>query len=61
VVTAVDASAVQRRAQAAGVPLTRLGATGGTVLAVANERPLPVADLAARFEGWFPAYMTGPA
>jgi phosphoribosylformylglycinamidine synthase len=61
VVTAVDASAVLRRAQAAGVPLTRLGATGGTVLAVANERPLPVADLAARFEGWFPAYMTGPA
>ena len=61
VVTAVDASAVLRRAQAAGVPLTRLGAIGGTVLAVANERPLPVADLAARFEGWFPAYMTGPA
>ena len=61
VVTAVDASAVLRRAHAAGVPLTRLGATGGTVLAVANERPLPVADLAARFEGWFPAYMTGPA
>ncbi len=61
VVTAVDASAVLRRAQAAGVPLTRLGATGGTVLAVANERPLPVADLAAQFEGWFPAYMTGPA
>jgi len=61
VVTAVDASAVLRRAHAAGVPLTRVGATGGTVLAVANERPLPVADLAARFEGWFPAYMTGPA
>jgi phosphoribosylformylglycinamidine synthase len=61
VVTAVDASAVLRRAQAAGVPLTRLGATGGTVLAVANERPLPVADLTAQFEGWFPAYMTGPA
>jgi len=61
VVTAPDAEAIARRAQAAGVPLTRLGATGGKILAIANERPLPIADLAAQFEGWLPAYMTGPA
>ena len=49
------------RAQAAGVPLARLGATGGKVLAVANERPLPITDLVAQFETWLPAYMTGAA
>jgi phosphoribosylformylglycinamidine synthase len=61
VVTAADADAIARRAQTAGVALTRLGATGGKVLAIANERPLPIADLAAQFEAWLPAYMTGPA
>ena len=39
VLTAKDAGAVMRRAQAAGVPLTQIGATGGRVLAVADERP----------------------
>ena len=47
------------RAKAAGVPLTRLGATGGGVLAIAGERPLPVDDLKQRFEAWLPAYMAG--
>jgi phosphoribosylformylglycinamidine synthase II len=61
VVTAKDADPIIRRAQAAAVPVTRLGATGGKVLAIANERPLPMADLAAPFEGWLPAYMTGSA
>jgi phosphoribosylformylglycinamidine synthase subunit PurL len=61
VVTATDAEAIVRRAQAAAVPLARLGATGGKVLAISDERPLPIADLAATFEGWLPVYMTGPA
>ena len=47
------------RARAAGVPLARLGATGGSVLAIAGERPLPVDDLKRRFESWLPAYMAG--
>ena len=57
VVTAKDAVPLMRVAEAAGVPLTRLGATGGSVLAIAGERPLPVADLKRRFETWLPAYM----
>jgi phosphoribosylformylglycinamidine synthase len=61
VVTAKDADAIIGRAEAAGVPLARLGATGGKVLAIANERPLPITDLVAQFETWLPAYMTGPA
>jgi phosphoribosylformylglycinamidine synthase II len=61
VVSAKNAEIVLQRAKAAGVPITRLGATGGTVLALDGERPLPVHDLKTRFEGWFPAYMAGAA
>jgi phosphoribosylformylglycinamidine synthase subunit PurL len=61
IVTAKNAEVVSERARAAGVSVTRLGATGGPALAVAGERPLRIADLAAQFEGWFPAYMTRPA
>jgi hypothetical protein len=50
-----------QRASAAAVPVVRHGATGGKVLAVAGERPLPVKDLRARFEAWLPAYMAAPA
>ena len=61
VITAKNADAVVQRASAAAVPVVRLGATGGEVLAVAGERPLPVKDLRARFEAWLPAYMAAPA
>jgi len=47
------------RAKAAGVTLTRLGATGGKILAVAGERPIAVAQLKDSFESWLPAYMAG--
>jgi phosphoribosylformylglycinamidine synthase len=61
IVTAKDSERVMQRAKAAGVPIARLGATGGTVLAVDGERPLPVAELKKHFEGWLPAYMAGAA
>jgi phosphoribosylformylglycinamidine synthase len=57
VVTARDAEVIVRRAAAAAVPLTRLGATGGHLLALADARPLSVRDLVSRFESWLPAYM----
>ena len=60
VVTARDADSVLRRAGAAGVPVLRLGATGGTVLALADARPLPVEELKRRFEAWLPQYMASP-
>jgi phosphoribosylformylglycinamidine synthase len=59
VMTAKNADAVVQRARAAGVPLTRLGATGGGILAVSEARPLAVRDLKNRFESWLPAYMAG--
>jgi phosphoribosylformylglycinamidine synthase len=57
IVTAKQANVVVQKAQAAGVPVRRLGATGGAMLAVAGQRPLRVDDLARRFEAWLPAYM----
>jgi phosphoribosylformylglycinamidine synthase II len=59
VVTAKNAEAILDRAGTAGVAVARLGATGGSVLAIAGERPLVVSDLLARFEAWLPAYMAG--
>ncbi len=50
---------VVRVIENAHVGLHRLGTTGGRVLAVAGERPLPVHELKRRFEGWLPAYMAG--
>jgi phosphoribosylformylglycinamidine synthase len=60
-ITAKNAEPILERAKAAAVPLARLGATGGTVLSVAGERPLLVSDLKRRFEAWLPAYMAGSA
>jgi phosphoribosylformylglycinamidine synthase len=61
IVTAKSVEIVAQRAKAAGVPLARLGATGGAVLALDGERPLPVEELKTRFEAWLPAYMAGAA
>jgi len=61
VVTAKDAGHMTQRAKAAAVPITCLGATGGSVLALPDEWPLPIDKLKSRFEGWLPAYMTGAA
>jgi phosphoribosylformylglycinamidine synthase len=59
VITTKQSQPVLDRAKTAGVPLIPLGATGGTVLAVAEERPLRIDDLKRRFEAWLPAYMAG--
>jgi phosphoribosylformylglycinamidine synthase len=59
VVTAKDSQAIMQRAKSGGVPVMRLGATGGAVLALDGERPLRVDELKHRFEAWLPAYMAG--
>jgi phosphoribosylformylglycinamidine synthase len=53
------AEKVMARASAAGVPARQLGLTGGDTLTLRGERPIPVARLQERFEGWLPAYMAG--
>ena len=59
VITTKQSQPVLERARAVGVPVVPLGATGGTLLAIAGERPLRIDDLKRRFEAWLPAYMAG--
>jgi phosphoribosylformylglycinamidine synthase subunit PurL len=61
IVTGKNADLIAKRAKTAGIPLTRLGATGGKILAIAGERPIAVAQLKVSFESWLPAYMAGQA
>jgi phosphoribosylformylglycinamidine synthase len=61
IATAMRTEEISRRAEAAAVPLIRIGKTGGEHIALAGERALPIADLVARFESWLPAYMEGPS
>jgi phosphoribosylformylglycinamidine synthase len=58
-VPAAQADAVLARAEVAGVTAARIGTTGGDALTLPGERPLPIAALRKRFEGWLPAYMAG--
>jgi phosphoribosylformylglycinamidine synthase subunit PurL len=46
-------------AAAHGIFAPWIGTTGGTDLVLGNARPLPVAELRAAHEGWFPNYMAG--
>jgi phosphoribosylformylglycinamidine synthase len=56
-----QAGRVLAKMKGAGVPCVRIGTTGGDVMAVAGEPPVPVASLKAGFEDWFPAYMNATA
>ncbi len=58
-VPAAQAEAVIARIQKAGVPVARLGTTGGDALTLPGERPILVARLRESFEGWLPTYMAG--
>ena len=43
----------------AGLFIPWIGTTGGTSLRLGSARAIPVADLKAAHEGWFPTYMAG--
>jgi phosphoribosylformylglycinamidine synthase len=60
-VAADVAETILVRVLAAGVPARNLGLTGGDALTLAGERPILIARLRERFEGWLPAYMAGHA
>jgi phosphoribosylformylglycinamidine synthase len=59
VVTAADADAVIAAATVAGVPVRRLGTTGGAALTLPEAKPISVARLAAGHAAWLPDYMAG--
>jgi len=61
-VVTVKASLAERtmqRARSAAIPARQLGFTGGDALTVQDDRPILIATLRERFEGWLPAYMAG--
>ena len=59
VVTALDAAAVFAAADAAGVPILRLGITGGDALTLPRAKPISVANLSEKHAAWLPDYMAG--
>jgi phosphoribosylformylglycinamidine synthase len=46
------------QAREARVPIAVIGITGGDALTLPGERPILVANLRERFEGWLPRYMS---
>jgi phosphoribosylformylglycinamidine synthase subunit PurL len=55
-----EAAALLAEAGASGVPIRRLGVTGGDALTLPGEFPIVIRDLATASESWFPAFMAGP-
>jgi phosphoribosylformylglycinamidine synthase subunit PurL len=58
--TSGDPDAVTKAAAAAGVPLLRLGRTGGDALTVAGAGAISTAELREINEAWLPRYMAAP-
>jgi phosphoribosylformylglycinamidine synthase subunit PurL len=54
-----DLDAVLEEAETIGIFSPWIGNTGGVALQLGEARPVPVADLKAAHEGWFPKYMAG--
>ncbi|RUT33090.1 phosphoribosylformylglycinamidine synthase subunit PurL [Arsenicitalea aurantiaca] len=51
--------ALWREAESLGVAAPWIGRTGGKRLVLGDARPIPVAELRAAHEGWFPHFMQG--
>jgi phosphoribosylformylglycinamidine synthase len=54
-----DLDGVLGRAREAGIPVARIGNTGGTGLKLGNSDAISVAKLRQAYETWFPAFMAG--
>ncbi|WP_158045422.1 phosphoribosylformylglycinamidine synthase subunit PurL [Skermanella pratensis] len=61
VVTTADADAVMARAKSAGVPVRRLGVTGGATLTLGTADAISVDGLRTAHEAWLPSIMAGGA
>ena len=60
-VKAEEAAGVLEKAAKDAIPAQRLGRTAGSALILPRERPILIATLVSRFEGWLPGYMAGNA
>ena len=59
-VRADQAAAIEADAAKAGVPVVRLGETGGEALIVDGALSISVEKLVGRHEDWFPRFMGAP-
>jgi phosphoribosylformylglycinamidine synthase subunit PurL len=59
--SAGNAAKIERLAREAGVPVTRLGVTGGAALTVSASDTILVSALRTRNEAWLPDYMAATA
>ncbi len=57
IVTTKQADYLEQKAKAAGIPLTRLGKTGGNTLSLKDSGMLALSALRALHESWLPHYM----
>jgi phosphoribosylformylglycinamidine (FGAM) synthase-like enzyme len=61
-VTVRDEAEVEELAEQAmelGIKLLEIGHTGGSNLRLGNARAIPISELTAAYESWFPRYMAG--
>jgi phosphoribosylformylglycinamidine (FGAM) synthase-like enzyme len=56
--SSAKASEIESAARAAGVPVARIGKTGGDTLNLAGEAPISIAELVHAYEDWLPVYMS---
>ena len=57
---AAERAAIAEEAKRLGVPLSRLGVTGGETLKLGDAAPVALAALSEAYENWLPAYMSRP-
>ena len=55
-----ESAAIAEEAKRLGVPLSRIGVTGGETLKLGGAAPLALAALSEAYESWLPAYMSRP-
>jgi phosphoribosylformylglycinamidine synthase len=55
-----EAAMIVLEGKALGLAVQTLGSTGGDSLTLPHETPILIAELAAAFESWLPAYMATP-
>ena len=56
--SSAQASEIEAAAKAAGVPVIRIGKTGGDALTLPGETPISIAELVRAHDDWLPNFMS---
>jgi phosphoribosylformylglycinamidine synthase subunit PurL len=55
-----ESGGIAEEAKRLGVPLSRIGATGGQTLKLGDAGPVALAAVREAYENWLPAFMSRP-